>query len=88
MIRLVIYGLLAYVIYRWWKKSFQSKEKIARKEERKREHLEGAELVQDPECGVYFVKDRAVTLDMNGKTYYFCSNECREKFLKKKDESS
>ncbi len=88
MIRLVIYGLIAYLVYRWWKKKSSGKESIDRDRKSKPEYLDGAELVQDAECGVYFVKDKAVTVDINGKKYYFCSVKCRDNFLKKLENSN
>ncbi len=39
------------------------------------------ELVQDPVCGVYCPKKSAFTAIYKGKVYYFCSEECRQKFI-------
>ncbi len=39
-------------------------------------------LVKDPVCGVYIQEDMAVKLYYKGQTYYFCSKECRDEFLK------
>ncbi len=41
-------------------------------------------LVQDPVCGVYCPKKKALTAIYKGKVYYFCSEECRQKFLRDK----
>ncbi|SFN08518.1 YHS domain-containing protein [Thermodesulforhabdus norvegica] len=79
MIRLIIYLAVAYLVFRWWK-SKRKKDEI-RDTMSGRKPLESAELVQDPQCGVYFVKDRGVKTDINGETYYFCSEECRKAFL-------
>ena len=43
------------------------------------------ELVQDPICGVYCPKRNALSLNRQGKTYYFCSDKCRQEFRKKKN---
>ncbi len=40
------------------------------------------QLVQDPVCGVYCAKKDAFPLIWKGKAYYFCSEECRDKFKK------
>ncbi len=41
------------------------------------------EMVQDPVCKVYLPKRQAVVLKSpNGMNYYFCSTQCREKFIK------
>ncbi|MBK9099459.1 MAG: YHS domain-containing protein [bacterium] len=51
-------------------------------------------MVHDPVCGME-IKDvfKAEKLDYQGKTYYFCSNDCKskfqqspEKYVKKDDE--
>ncbi len=41
-------------------------------------------LVRDPVCGVYCAKKEAYTVIWKGKVYYFCSEECRQKFLASK----
>lgn len=43
------------------------------------------ELVQDPVCGVYCPKRDALSLNRQGKTYYFCSDKCRQKFRDQKN---
>jgi uncharacterized protein len=42
------------------------------------------ELVQDPVCGVYCPKRDALSLNWQRKTYYFCSDKCRQEFREKK----
>lgn len=47
------------------------------------------EMVLDPECGMYVNPDSAVKLQIDGATYYFCSETCRNEFiLKQKDKIS
>ncbi len=38
-------------------------------------------LVEDPVCKVCVPMKQAVVLKEAGKTTYFCSSECREKFI-------
>jgi YHS domain-containing protein len=38
--------------------------------------LPGDEMVQDPECRTYVVRDRAVTRRIKGKLSFFCSEAC------------
>jgi len=40
-------------------------------------------MVQDPECKTYIPVDQAHIRVINGKRYYFCSEECAELFEKK-----
>lgn len=38
------------------------------------------EMVLDPVCGSYVPISAALRADKGGKTVYFCSDECRERF--------
>jgi Cu+-exporting ATPase len=40
----------------------------------------GGQLVQDPVCGIYVSTATRLRKDKGGKTYYFCSEACRDKF--------
>ncbi len=41
-------------------------------------------MIKDPYCEVYFPKRDAVHLYIDGKDLYFCSTECRDKFVMSK----
>ncbi len=45
------------------------------------------ELVKDPVCGVYCPKKTAYKLKHQGHIYYFCSPQCREKFIEQSEVS-
>jgi YHS domain-containing protein len=38
-------------------------------------------MVKDPVCGMYMDPRLAVTHRKNGGVFYFCSEECKRKFL-------
>ncbi len=38
-------------------------------------------MVKDPQCGTYTALELAVTANLAGKPLYFCSRECRDKYL-------
>ncbi len=38
-------------------------------------------MVGDPVCGMEVDENKAIKLEKDGKTYYFCSSKCRDKFL-------
>lgn len=43
-------------------------------------------LVQDPVCGAYVSsKDALVAKDKDGKVVHFCSEKCRESFVKQNE---
>ena len=41
-----------------------------------------AAKVKDPVCGMEVDPAKAEKIEKNGKTYYFCSKNCKEKFEK------
>jgi YHS domain-containing protein len=40
-------------------------------------------MVQDPVCLVFVPREAAITEDIGGQTYYFCSRSCAHKFQEK-----
>ena len=38
-------------------------------------------LVRDPVCGMHVAENLALTERTGGQTFYFCTEECRNKFL-------
>ena len=84
--RLLVFIAIVYVCYRFFKSWL-------------RQHLSSAErffsqsqasgeiddvMVKDPVCNVYFPQRQGVHLFANGQDLYFCSSECRQKFIEKK----
>ncbi len=88
MIRLLLYLLLIYYGYRlvkWFAANYLLSS------ERGREPVTGGggdlqetELVKDPYCGVYFLKNKGVEAKVDDRTVYFCSEDCRRSYLEKK----
>jgi YHS domain-containing protein len=46
------------------------------------------DMVQDPVCKMYVPRGSAVTADIGGQTYLFCSRDCAETFQKQLGRSS
>jgi len=82
MIRLVIAGIIVYVIYRLSKFLLAPSEKIFKDRPGEAPRVKGEELVKDPYCGTYVPLNSAHKATRNGKTLYFCSRECLEKYMK------
>ena len=38
-------------------------------------------MIQDPVCGVYFPKGNGIELQFKGEELFFCSQECKTKFI-------
>ncbi|MGQ0811031.1 MAG: YHS domain-containing protein [Nitrospiraceae bacterium] len=43
---------------------------------------DGGRMVQDPVCKVFVPKSNAVTEEVGGQTYFFCSRTCAQAFQK------
>lgn len=42
--------------------------------------IKGEEMVLDPECRTYVIKDRAVTRRVRGRVHSFCSEACAQRY--------
>ena len=40
------------------------------------------DMVQDPVCKMYVPRGTAISADVGGQTYLFCSRDCADTFLK------
>jgi len=76
---LILVGLIIYFSIRSIFKPIKKPAKAPKYNSPKQEPE--TELVQDPECGVYLDPAGSITLKQEGKIYYFCSEECRDRFL-------
>ena len=74
----LIVGFLAYTVFQVIKQALMKPpgpppEKTAR----------GEEMVQDPECKTFVPRSDAVRAQHKGQALFFCSDECRNKYLGK-----
>lgn len=42
--------------------------------------VESGEMIQDPMCGVYIPKVKAIEGRVKGETHFFCSSQCLEQY--------
>lgn len=56
-------------------------------EQSSRGRLQGEDMVLDPECKTYVIKDRAVTRRIQGSSHSFCSEECADRYERKTQRS-
>jgi YHS domain-containing protein len=52
----------------------------------RKEKIRITEMIRDEVCGVYLPKYEALKVEIEGKVYYFCSEECKDAFLKGRSE--
>ncbi len=79
MIKIALLFLLGYLGFRLLKAAILGNIRTVEPDPREREPLADV-MIQDPVCGVYFPQKSGFPFDVDGKTLYFCSDECRKKF--------
>jgi len=75
MSRLIFYLLILAVVYWVIRRAFSSGKGRAGKPDEK-----GEELAQDPFCQCYIPKSQSFTVSLNGKKFFFCSEDCYRKY--------
>lgn len=83
-LRLVIIGILLYILYRLLIGPKKKQEEVQENGPASSEGAVQDVLAEDPVCHTYIPKGQAVQLHHDKKMYYFCSDKCCEMFLKKK----
>jgi len=77
MVRLIFFILLAYFAYRILKGLLGMGSRVFQ------QNSNGnvvSEMVQDPLCKTYIPRNEACRILLQGKEFFFCSEECAEKF--------
>jgi YHS domain-containing protein len=65
-------------------RAFMNPNKSSRQQEPERKATkvaQGGKLVKDPVCGTYVTPDGSLTTSSDGESYFFCSEDCQNKFL-------
>ena len=78
MLRILIFGVLVYLLYRTFRRYFGSRENI----ERGSNGGTIDEMVQDPSCKAYIPKRTALRRNIGGRDFFYCSRECADKHEK------
>lgn len=88
MFKLIFFLIAIYILYKLFANDFFKKKKIDEEKEKveKEKLIEKGEMVKDPTCGTYILKDGAISVKDGEKVWYFCSYDCREEFLNKAKE--
>jgi hypothetical protein len=84
MIRGLLIFLVIFVVYSALRTVVRSAVKAYHDDEQRRgRRIIGDEMVLDPECHTYVVKDRAIARRIRGTLTYFCSDDCAGRYEKK-----
>ena len=81
LIRIVIFGIIFYLLYRFVKGLFLSNQKSVEQDDSKAID----EMVQDPYCKIYIPLREAHKRTIQGRACYFCSDECAHKYAEAQD---
>ncbi len=84
MIRLLLYGFIIYVVYRLlrsWAGSLTAPNEDIDRVPRS----DNTELIQDPQCGTYFLKQQGVVARVDGQKLFFCSEQCRDAYMRERN---
>ena len=84
MIRLAVFVLLIIVVYKVLS-GLLKKNGVSDKREVRGDRV-AADLVQDPQCGAYILPAQGIRARVGGKTFHFCSESCKDKFLLEQSE--
>ena len=78
IIRALFIFFLTLLVYSAIKTVIRSASRTYHEEERKAQ-IHGTEMVLDPQCRTYVIKDRALMRRIKGTPTYFCSEDCANK---------
>lgn len=92
-LKLILLGVVIYILYKLlWKGErllfFKHKWRIRQKRQ-SNQHPQAPleEMKKDPVCGTYLPENQAVKYKHSSETYYFCSEECKQKFQQLQENS-
>jgi len=80
-LRIVAYAVFAYLIYllyRFFKTVSQGSKRPPKIK------TQSGIMVKDETCNTYLPKEDALRVSYQGRDYFFCSEECKQKFLDSK----
>lgn len=84
MMRVLLIIILLIVAYQAAKTVFRSARDAYHRGEPRPPRVPGEEMVLDPQCRTYVVKDRAVSRRAEGATRYFCSDSCADAYARRR----
>ena len=85
MARFFVYAILAWIAYFLVKKIGKSLFAPSGPHGQSPGAVSDAELIQDPQCGAYFMKQKGIKGIVEGKVMHFCSEQCYDAYLKRRD---
>ena len=81
IIKLLIYFALGYLAYKLFKLLMRPRISPAHSAKAQSVGQIDDIMIKDPYCETHFAKRDGVHLSLRGEDLYFCSSECRDKYL-------
>jgi len=78
--RAILYFILLIAVFQAVKVVFRSALSAYQGGEPRSPRIPGEEMVQDPQCRTYVVKDRALIRRVGGRAEHFCSAACADAY--------
>jgi uncharacterized protein len=85
LVRIILYAVIFWLILKVV--GFFTSAGQSRKRPRQPKRLSGV-MVKDEICNTYIPKEEAIREVRDGREFFFCSQDCRQKFLKAKKKSA
>lgn len=83
--KVIIFIILIYLLYKIIKTVRQLKPSENKNDQFQSSSSRGEDLVEDPVCHTYVPLSQAYKKEISGKSYYFCSRQCGEKYQLEKN---
>ena len=84
MTRIFLFVAFLVIVYYVLKTVLRSAFRGYHDEDRQRTRIMGEDMVLDPECRTYVLKERAITRRIDGELRSFCSEACAKQYEEKK----
>ncbi len=83
--RLFVFAILVWIAYFIVKTIWKGLSLPSGSKRQERGPASDAELIRDPQCGAYFLKQKGVKGVVDGQVIHFCSEQCYDKYLKSRN---
>jgi len=83
--RIFVIAILVWIAYFLVKKIGKALFEPSNLQDRASSPASDAELIRDPQCGAYFLKQKGVKGVVEGQVIHFCSEQCYDKYLKNRN---
>ncbi|HOK07007.1 MAG TPA: YHS domain-containing protein [Syntrophales bacterium] len=88
LIRAIVAAVIFYILYRLARLLFSDSGRVTRPlSGGNPASLQGEDLVEDPQCHTYIPLSAAHSLEVDGRTLYFCSRKCLDDYRRQKRSS-